>query len=89
MEIVLEITWEIAVPKEKMGGQVVLCGGDESCDSCPPVTEFSHYNGPQIYLPIAFNIPICEVGVTQTYPLPFRFFAKISELILVELEPHG
>ena len=36
-----------------------------------------------------FYIPICKVGVTQTYPLPFRFFAKISELILVKLEPHG
>lgn len=63
-------------------------GKDESFN-CPSVTKFSHYNGPIIYSPVAFHIPICKVGVTQTYPLPFRCFAKISELILVELEPHG
>lgn len=68
--------WEIVVPKEKMGGQFALCGKDESCNSCRPVTEFSHYNGPEIYLPIAFQYPHLRSGGNTNLPSAFQVFCE-------------
>ena len=49
---------------------------DESCNSCPPVTEFSHYNRPIIYSPIAFLYPHLQSGGNTNLPSAFQVFCE-------------
>lgn len=63
-------------PQGKGGWISCTWWGKWKYNSCPPVTEFSCYNGPIIYCLLHFNIPICEVGGNTNLPSAFQVFCE-------------